>query len=201
MRPFIDSDRIRDTGRRRRASMKNVAFDEFVKSQQAPAQPEIDWNKRRDEWLINLDKLYSLIRGFLKEYIDSDQMQFKVQPIELYEENIGSYTAKQLALKIGRRKVLFQPAGTCLSGGAKGRVDVVGPSGANARLLLVDSNAKRTTDVLRVFLEPQGKKPISNKKEPAEELAWKIATRPPERRFIEITQETFFEMIMEVANG
>ena len=92
--------------------MKNVAFDEFVKSQQAPAQPEIDWNKRRDEWLINLDKLYSLIRGFLKEYIDSDQMQFKVQPIELYEENIGSYTAKQLALKIGRRKLLFQPAGT-----------------------------------------------------------------------------------------
>jgi hypothetical protein len=33
------------------------------------------------------------------------------------------------------------------------------------------------------------------------EWAWKISTPPPEMKFIELTQEAFFEMVLEVANG
>lgn len=43
--------------------------------------------------------------------------------------------------------------------------------------------------------------PSESPQHPKIEWEWKILTRPPERRFIEITQETFFDLIMEVANG
>jgi hypothetical protein len=181
--------------------MKNAVFDEFVKSQQVPEHPEIDWNQRRDEWLQNLNDLYSRIQGFLKEYIDSGQMQFESSSIELYEENIGRYAARQVTLKIGRKQVKFQPVGTLLIG-SKGRVDVVGPGVTDARLVLIDSKATHASDMVRVYVSLDGKPPIVPKDEPREiKWEWKMVTRPPERRFIELTQETFFQMIMEVANG
>ena len=71
--------------------MKNAAFDEFVKNQQPDAHSDINWNAIRDEWLRRLDELYNRIRGFLKEYIASGQIQFESRPIALNEENIGSY--------------------------------------------------------------------------------------------------------------
>jgi hypothetical protein len=183
--------------------MKNTAFAEFVQSQQEPEQPEVNWNNVRDEWLKHLDELYMQIKGFLKEYIESrpPKMRFESSDIELYEENIGTYTAKKFTLKIGRKQVKFVPAGTCLSGGAKGRVDVIGPYGTEARLLLVSSKATNPRDVLRVFLSPQGKQSFASGKQHREKLEWKIVTRPPERRFIEITEQSIHDMIMEVANG
>jgi hypothetical protein len=181
--------------------LKNAAFDEFVKSQQGPAHPEIDWNLRRNEWLRYLDELYVQIEGFLKDYIDSDQIEFEPGEVELNEENIGTYTARRITLKIGRKVVNLIPVGTLLIG-SKGRVDVIGPSGTGVPLLLVDSNAVRASDMIRVYIGLGGKKPVAPKKEYGEiKWEWRMITRPPERRFIEITQETFFQMIMEVANG
>jgi hypothetical protein len=141
-----------------------------------------------------------MISGYLKEYIP-ERIQLEDSSVELNEENIGLYQAKQIILTIGRKKVKFQPIGTFLFGGSKGRVDVIGPGATDARLVLVDGRAARPTDMARVFLERQGKSPIAPKNEFNEKLEWKIVTRPPERRFTELTQETFFQMIMEVANG
>ncbi len=181
--------------------LKNAAFDEFVKSQQGPAYPEIVWDKRKREWLTHLDELYDRIQGFLKDYIDSDQIEFEPGEVELNEENIGPYIARRITLKIGRKEVNLIPVGTLLIG-SKGRVDVVGPSGAGVPLLLVDSKAVRASDMIRVHIGLGDKQPVAPKKESDEiKWEWRMITRPPERRFIEITQETFFQMIMEVANG
>ncbi|HEX3893836.1 MAG TPA: hypothetical protein VHW46_14765 [Terracidiphilus sp.] len=181
--------------------MKNAAFDEFVKSQQVPADPEIDWNKERDEWLGRLNELYERIEEFLKEYIASGQIQVTSDVIGLNEENIGAYSAPQVTLKIGRKQVKLQPVGTLLIG-SKGRVDVVGPTGTVSSLMLIDSKATRLSDMFKVYVGVGGKPPVIPKAATREiKWEWKMVTRPPERRFIELTQDTFFQMILEVSNG
>ena len=181
--------------------MKNAAFDEFVKSQQANALSDVDWNAIRDEWLRRLDDLYGQIRTFLKDYVSAGEIQLELSPITLSEENIGSYTAPELTLKIGRRQVKFRPIGTLLIG-SRGRVDVIGAGVTEARLVLINKNFTRASDMIRVPNNFAGKLPAPPKKDHSYiDQAWKIVTRPPERRFDELTQETLFEMIMEVANG
>jgi hypothetical protein len=181
--------------------MKNAAFDEFVKNQQEDAHSAVNWDAIRDEWLRRLDELYGQIRGFLKEYIDAGEIQLETSPIALNEENIGSYTAQQLTLKIGRKEVRFQPIGTLLIG-SRGRVDVIGAGVIEARLVLVNNQFTRASDMSRVPINFAEELPDLPKKQPSNiDQAWKIVTRPPDRRFIELTQETLFKMIMEVANG
>jgi hypothetical protein len=181
--------------------LRNAAFDEFVKSQQEPARSKVNWAKERDEWLKRLGELNERIRGYLGEYISSGQIQIESHPIELTEENIGTYMVEQITLKIGRKLVRFQPVGTLLIG-SKGRVDVIGPRGTAVPLLLVNGKATRASDMVRVYVGLGGKPPVVPKQEPGDiKWEWKMITRPPERRFVEITQETFFQMIMEVANG
>ncbi|HLW84319.1 MAG TPA: hypothetical protein VKR60_03835 [Candidatus Sulfotelmatobacter sp.] len=183
--------------------MASKDFDEFVKRQQGGASVaavEINWEKERDEWLAHLDRLYSKIESFLKKYVSSGQIKYEYRPIDLNEENIGSYSAKQMVLRIGRQEVDLVPIGTLLIG-SKGRVDVRGPGG-RAQILLVDGKVSDPRSLIHVTVGVGGKLPLPPGKRTREiDWEWKILTRPPERRFIEITQQTFFDLIMEVANG
>jgi len=181
--------------------MKNTVFDEFVKSQQADAHSDVDWNAIRDEWLRRLDELYGQIRAFLNDYVKAGEIQLQLSPITLSEENIGSYTAPELTLKIGRKQVKFRPIGTLMIG-TRGRVDVIGPGITEARLVLINKKFTRASDMIRLSIDFAGKLPTPPRNDPSKiDQAWKIVTRLPERRFIELTQETLFKMIMEVANG
>jgi hypothetical protein len=177
-------------------------FDEFVKRQQEAASgiASMDWDGERKEWLDYLDKLYKKIESLLHKYISSGQIQLGYSPVELNEENIGSYAAKQMVLKIGPKSVVLEPIGTLLIG-SKGRVDIIGPAG-RAQILLVDSRASGPRSLVHVRVGVGGKipnPPIESRREI--DWAWKIVTRPPERSFIEITQQSLFQLIMEVANG
>jgi hypothetical protein len=178
-------------------------FDEFVKRQQGPTPgvASIDWDNERKEWLDYLDKLYQKIESLLDKYVSAGQIQREYRPVELNEENIGSYSARQMVLRIGRQSVVLEPIGTLLVG-SKGRVDIIGPAG-KAQLLLVDSKASGPASLIHVTVGVGGKLPAPPPPKSLQELKWewKIVTRPPERRFIEITQQTLFQLIMEVANG
>jgi hypothetical protein len=175
-------------------------FDAFVKRLQAGSSEEepVDWGKERDEWLGYLTELYRQTESFLKDYRKTGEIKLTFREIQLNEANIGSYKADQAILKIGRQEITMTPVGTLLIG-AKGRVEVVGPAG-RARLVLVDSEASRPRPKLKVSfgskLEPTA--------EPAPKeikWAWKIATSPPTVQYIELTQKSLFQMLMEVANG
>ena len=185
----------------RRTRIDNQDFDEFVKRQQAEAAVEtaVDWDKQRDQWLDHLNDLYARVESLLRKYTSSGQIHLEKRPIRLNEENIGSYTAEQMVLKIGRQEVNLVPVGTLLIA-FKGRVDVEGPAG-KAQIALVDSKASSAASLINVSVRI-GSKDLALKK-PAEPIdwAWRIVTPPPERRFIEITQETLFQLIMEVANA
>jgi hypothetical protein len=118
-------------------------FDAFVKGQQSAASeggPE-NWENERLEWLRHLDELYKIIESFLAEYIASGAIKRDYREITLNEENIGSYAARQMILRIGGREIILAPVGTFIFG-AKGRVDVEGPAGQFS-FLLVDSEASR----------------------------------------------------------
>src|ERR1039458_4083230 len=168
--------------------MDHKTFDEFVSQQQEtdPETASIDWEKERDEWLRHLDRLYSMVESFLAKYVRSGQIRYEYRPVELNEENIGSYSAKQMVLRIGRQEVDLVPIGTLLIG-SKGRVDVRGPAG-RAQLLLVNSKVSDPRSLIHVTVGG-GKLPSVPRKPTKEiEWEWKIVTRPPERRFIEITR-------------
>lgn len=179
----------------------NSDFGAFVKRQQtASAEVEqVDWAKEREDWLGRLDELYRQIESFLAEYIKAGEVKLSYRDIELNEENIGSYSARQMTLKIGRQEITMTPVGTLLIG-AKGRVEVVGPAG-RTRLLLVDSDASGPR--IKATVSIGGKPEPPNVEAAPKEIkwAWKISTSPPTLQYIELTQESLFQALMEVANG
>jgi hypothetical protein len=184
-----------------RQEMDNTDFDQFVARQQTAAAEAaaINWDNERDEWLKHLDALYARIETFLTKYLSSGQIKREYVRLLLNEENIGPYHANKMVLRIGRQQVELVPVGTLLIG-SKGRVDVVGPAGA-AQLLLVDRRASGPGSLIHVRVGVAGNVPELPTSPREVEWEWRIVTRPPERRFIEITQQNFFQLIMEVANG
>lgn len=183
--------------------MNNKAFDEFVaRQQEAGAEATLNWERERDEWLAQLNRLYSWIESLLRKYVSSGQIRLEYRPMQLNEEGIGSYSARKMILRIGPQEVALMPIGTRFIG-YKGRVDVVGPAG-EGELLLVDRSKEslRQSIQVKVVFGVEGKLPILPE-QPQRQIdwEWRIVTRPPERRFIEITQENLFQLIMEVANG
>jgi hypothetical protein len=135
----------------------------------------------------------------LGKYLSSGQIRLEYYPTELNEVDIGYYAARRMTLRIGRPEVVLLPMRTRFIG-SKGRVDVIGPAG-KAEILLVDSKASGRPRIL-ITVGVGGKLPVAPREPQLEiESVWRIVTRPPERRFIEITQESLFQLIMEVANG
>jgi hypothetical protein len=184
--------------------MVKSSFDEFVARQNASASEitEINWGQQRDEWLTYLDELYGIVEDFLKDYLASGQIARSYRNVELNEENIGTYAARELVLKIGRQEIDFKPVGTLLIG-MKGRVDVRGPAGS-ATLVLVNSRAEGVRSLIHITAHVVGRpEPPPTPPAPPTEITWewKIFGRPPEGRFLPLTRESLFDMLMEVANG
>lgn len=179
---------------------RQTSFDDFVNDQQVDetsGDTEF-WKNELHEWLAYLDRLYATIEDYLKPYVEGGTIHIAYRDVEINEENIGLYQARQMLVKIGRQEVLFTPVGTVLFG-TKGRVDVEGTAG-RARLILTDRSSTR----------PQIKATIQRGEHigaplPAEttdiDWTWKIATNPPQITYIELTRQTLFDLVMEVANG
>jgi hypothetical protein len=189
-------------------------FDEFVKRQQggAVAEAQVDWDRERSEWLAHLDKLYRVIEGLLTPYTSSGQIRIGYKPLELNEEDIGSYQARQMVLRIGRQEVDIVPAGTRFIG-FKGYVEVIGSAG-KSNLVLADKERHSTLPQVGIHIPVglKGRRFIKTESvsEPDVELVayseriewvWKILPRPPARQLDELTRENFFQLLMEVTNG
>lgn len=184
--------------------MSKSDFDEFVKRQQTKQQEEAIFNPKQqlDEWLGYLEALYTQITAYLRTYIDNGAAQIDYRDIQLNEEFIGTYIAREMLLKVGQSTVTFKPIGTLLIG-TKGRVDVQGPIGS-ARLSLVNKQVTSARQLIRVTIVRPGNPPPTQPPPEAIkkiEWAWKIMTLPPEIEFIALTEENFLDMILAVANA
>ena len=195
--------------------MQVKEFDEFVKRQQPDARESerVDWGRERDIWLARLDALYGDIEGFLDQYTSSGQIDIRYRSIDLNEEDIGSYQARQMILRIGRQEVDMVPAGTRFIG-FKGLVDVIGSAGKSS-LVLANRDRQSALPQVTIHIPAVGPKTrqlieTRNENQSESELVassgeiewvWKILARPPERRLFEVTRESFFQLLMEVTNG
>jgi hypothetical protein len=170
-------------------------FATFVASQQAPE--DIVWDEVRDEWLKALDSLHDQVVRFLADYVPSS-ISYQFHEIEMTEPDVGTYQAKVMNIKIGRQHVAIVPVGTMLWG-CKGRVDVRGSSG-QAQILLVDASAKSAGDLLRVVVNAQGGG-STTPRSPSISWAWKVLTNSVQKTFEDLDKESFFRLLIEVANA
>ena len=179
--------------------MKNKEFDEFVTKQFSEAnEPDIDWSKNRDEWLIYLSEFYKKVESFLKDYVSKGQITINYNTKKIFEEHIGEYEVKTANIQLGRNQIKLDPIGTNLIG-AKGRVDMIGPNGT-VKLVLVDRDASAPAISVQVWVH--GEEPPQEKEKSKKiEWAWKISTPPPHIKYIELLQESFFDVFTEIANG
>ena len=177
----------------------NISFDDFVNQQQeiAKKEPPIDWTQRRDDWKKHLDEFYQLAEGFLQKYIDQDKVHVTWSTKQLDEEHIGSYDVKSLEIQIGTIKVRFDPIGTLVLG-VKGRVDMHGPHGTVKFVLVPKTDSSPT---IRVIIQEESSKAKDEPEPVVEEWTWKILTRSPNIKYIELEEESFLSAIMEIANA
>ncbi|MDM8549318.1 hypothetical protein QUF72_04535 [Desulfobacterales bacterium HSG2] len=94
-----------------------------ISSERRKRDVQIDWNRKRDTWIEQIDMLYRDIGKWLKTYIDKNYMSLNFYEITLSEEHIGKYDISVLELDLGEPSVVFRPVGRNITG-ADGRVDM-----------------------------------------------------------------------------
>jgi hypothetical protein len=182
--------------------MSKKDFQEYIKKSQARAGegPEIDWGKKRDEWLDYLKQFYQQIQAFLKDYAESGDLSIEFHEKSINEELIGEYKADSMTVKLKGDEVVFDPIGTNLIG-AKGRVDMKGSAGT-VKFVLVNKHSSGPR--FRLTIQVSGEPVKEEEKESADheiEWDWKIATPPPRIKYIELDEDSFFDSLMEAING
>ena len=165
-------------------------FEDFLTQQESEnnESPAIDYEKDKRKWLAKIDEFYELIQEFIRDYLKQGKINEEWKTIQLQEDYFGEYEAKQLILKIGKKRLICKPIGRFVVG-CHGRIDLSSDSG-NLRFLLVPQH----------FDKPQyyffGE--LFN---PNTQWIWKIATSPPNTQYLELTEENFFNALMEIING
>jgi hypothetical protein len=196
--------------------MAKTDFEEFIQRQRKEAEAEaaVDWKAHLRQWLGQLDALYAQVEAFLRQYIESGEVTKRYKNVELTEENFGQYKARSLILGIGSKEVSFVPIGALVIG-AYGRVDLIGPRG-EIKIVLVGRDITSLKSKVKIVSDATtASKPTPNITAP--DLGWKIVTyieRPEDRRYrntaprprpqmiyIDLTEESLMQAIMEVANA
>ena len=175
-------------------------FAKFVADQQtSAAEDSTDWTGMLEEYLKDLNLLYRKLVDFLSEYEEKGSISHSFGTKALTEENIGTYVAPKMDIKIGRQYIHLEPAGTLLIG-IRGRVDVIGSAG-RAQILLVHEKAKSAAELYPVWVNVGGKPGVPDRQEQLYPWVWKIATRGVPKKFVEIDKDSFYELLMEIANA
>lgn len=164
-------------------------FEDFIAQQESENNESsaIDYEQNKQNWLAKIDEFYELIQGFIRDYIKQGKISEEWKTIQLQEDHFGEYEVKQLMLKIGKKRLIFKPVGRFIIG-CKGRIDLISDLGS-VRFLLVPKDFDKPGIFFLDDFTPQT------------QWQWKIASRPPKVNYLEITEETFFEALMEVANA
>lgn len=174
--------------------MSRKEFDDFIEEKTKSTQQgnAIDWEKKKQEWLQHLQQFYDQVDAFLKPYTELKKISVRYDSKRVIEEFIGEYDAKTALILIGSSSVRLDPVGTNMIG-AKGRVDMKGPSGF-IRFVVVP----RSVSAPKILGKPSS---VVRPQPEDEEWCWKIATNPPRIQYLDFNEESFLDALMEVANG
>ena len=108
--------------------MAKNKLDDFFKEKKIKTGGDIDWIKKRDEWINDVEILYGKIEKYLKNLRKDETVTLSRSFKTIFEEYIGEYEIAELALQVGDEKVAFIPKGRNIVG-ASGRVDLIGEMG------------------------------------------------------------------------
>ena len=108
--------------------MTKNKLDDFFKEKKIKTGGDIDWIKKRDEWINDVEILYGKIEKYLKNLRKDETVTLSRSFKTIFEEYIGEYEIAELALQVGDEKVAFIPKGRNIVG-ASGRVDLTGEMG------------------------------------------------------------------------
>ena len=108
--------------------MTKNKLDDFFKEKKIKTGGDIDWIKKRDEWINDVEILYGKIEKYLKNLRKDETVTLSRSFKTIFEEYIGEYEIAELALQVGDEKVVFSPKGRNIVG-ASGRVDLIGEMG------------------------------------------------------------------------
>ena len=182
--------------------MAELDFSEFVRRQTARAQSEsgdpIDWAKRRGDWLRALEELYTSMQRHLEPYTETREIPIERTPMRLREDHLGTYDASKLTFKIGRKKIVAKPIGTLLIG-ARGRVDLSGPSKTLKVVLLDKGGPVRATTISHGDLTDVSSRSMVRGE--VDEAGWYIETPPPDSVDVAFGEDSFQDAIMDVSDG
>lgn len=183
--------------------MGKKEFDDFLRKEEEKKKPTVDWDAEKNWWLKQLDILYTDIQGWLKEYIEKKKISVEFSNIDIYEEALGTYTARQMRIKVSDKIATLTPIGTILIG-TKGRIDMK-CNAESIRFILADRHATGPKIVMKEYLSEEEKRKdngAENKQaKPQIEWVWKITTDPPRIKYTDLNQDTFLQSLMLVCNG
>lgn len=105
--------------------MEDQLVDFLRSKKEQKANPEINWQAKRDTWVQSVEDLYNRVQEMLQDSIVSGDVTVRRFDIQVSEEFIGTYSIPALELNVGSELVEFRPKGVTVIG-AVGRVDIRG---------------------------------------------------------------------------
>ncbi|WP_044749401.1 hypothetical protein [Bacillus alveayuensis] len=144
---------------------------------------------------MEIEKFYNQIQKFLAPLQEKGLLSLDWEEVKKYEEYLGEYATNKLYINFPNQKVVIEPIGKNIIG-AMGRIDMIGKNG-NIKFLLVDKEAE-SPKVTVHFNDglSKGLEKIRETKNP--EYVWKIATPPPNIKFIDLNEDSFSDALLEV---
>jgi len=109
--------------------VKTNTFEDFLKKKNTE-EPELDWDKREQQWIDSVTVFYDNVKKWLRPFINQKLITIKEDnSVNIYEQGFGEYDMKKLDIIIGKNNVItLTPRATLIFGGY-GRIDMRGPMG------------------------------------------------------------------------
>jgi hypothetical protein len=173
--------------------MSKKDFEEILNKHET-VKSDIDWDKKKQEWLNFVQQFYHEVGQWLKPYVDQKKLKYDYHEINLTEEYIGTYTVKAMNISFAGQQVKLEPIGTLLIG-TKGRIDMEGARG-RVQFILADGNKVNVS----ISIKGETKKENQERKEP--DWTWKIVLKEQRKiAYDDFNEESFFNALMEIING
>ncbi|MDM8561173.1 hypothetical protein [Candidatus Parabeggiatoa sp. HSG14] len=123
-------------------------LDTFLR-QKKQQQPPIEWENKKQKWLLSVNELYATIEDWLSHLTNDHIVKMSYNTITLDEYYLKPYPVKQLNLLVGYESVQFEPKGMIVVN-ALGRVDMIGDDGILKLLLRSDDETNNLQWVVAV---------------------------------------------------
>lgn len=179
-------------------------FERLLEQRQKKRE-SVDWEMRKKEWIDHVSKLYKFVEKCLESYQKAGKVQVRREKKSIKEEFIGKYSIEKLVFEIADDTIVLEPIGTHIIG-AFGRADLKSKLGA-VKLVLVPETSTGPRIEVSVITSEEERKRLAEAREKAEEKrkaekkVWKVATEPPNISYLELSEDRFFDIMVELLGG